>query len=139
MATENVRELTARQCRDIIETPTKHRPTELLYFAMGKKSSHIVAVSRDGRTEFGTWSLELRDADMFLRVVIGETMYVEVLPESQPLRWDRAMAGLESWAKAVNGLELERVLSGRPEFAHLTSGHLMAISDYSPLGGGSSW
>lgn len=139
MATENIRELTARQSRDIVETPAKHRPTELLHFAIGKKSARITAVSRDGRTKLGTWSLEPRDADMFLRVVIGETMYVEVLTESQPLRWDRAMAGLESWAKAVNGLELERVLSGRPEFAHLTSEHLMAISDYSPLGGGSSW
>lgn len=139
MATENVRELTARQSRDIIETPTKHRPTELLYFAMGKKSAHIVAVSRDGRAEFGTWSLELRDADMFLRVVIGETMYVEVLPESAPLRWDRAMSGLEEWAKAVNGIELERMLSERPEFAHLTSEHVMPQGNYSPLGGGSRW
>lgn len=76
---------------------------------------------------------------MFLRVIIDDILYEEMLEERMPLRWDRAMNGLRSWGKAVNAVELKRALSSQPEMAHLIADHLMAPRDYSPLGGSPAW
>ena len=76
---------------------------------------------------------------MFLRIIVDDTLYTEMLEEGIPLLWDRAMSGLRMWSKAVNAVELKRVLSGHPEMAHLLAEHLISPGAYSPLGGSPAW
>ena len=131
--------LTTQQLEDVAKAATAHRPAELLDITAGARRIHIEAVSADGRTTFGEWDIELRDGTMFLRVVIYDTLYAEVLEERMPLLWDRAMNGLRSWGKAVNAIEFRRALSSQPETAHLIADHPMAPHNYSPLGGAPTW
>lgn len=118
---------------------TAHRPVELLDISAGGGHIYIEAISGDGHTTFGEWSLELRDGTMFLRIVVGNTPYTEILEEVMPLRWDRAMEGLRLWGKAVNAVELRRALSSQPEMMHLLADHLISPNEYSPLGGVRAW
>jgi len=127
--------LTTQQLEDVAKAVTAHRPVELLDVTAGGGHIHIEAISADGRAAYGEWGLQLRDGTMFLRVIIDDTLYTEVIEEHVPLRWDRAMNGLRAWSKAVNAVELKRVLSPQPEMAHLIADHLIAPRDYSPLGG----
>lgn len=76
---------------------------------------------------------------MLLRIIVDDTMYTEVLEAGIPLLWGRAMSGLRMWSKAVNAVELKRVLSGHHEMAHLLAEHLISPGEYSPLGGSPVW
>lgn len=135
MDAPHISTLTTQQLEDIAKAVTAHRPVELLDVTASGGHIHIEAISADGRTTYGEWGLQLRDGTMFLRVIIDDTLYTEVIEEHTPLRWDRAMNGLRAWSKAVNAVELKRALSPQPEMAHLIADHLMAPRDYSPLGG----
>lgn len=139
MDAPHISTLTTQQLEDIAKAVTAHRPVELLDVTAGGGHIHIEAISADGRTTYGEWDLQLRDGTMFLRVIIDDTLYAEVLEEHMPMLWDRAMNGLRAWSKAVNAVELKRALSPHPEMAHLITGHLMAPRDYSPLGGSHAW
>nr|DAG04386.1 MAG TPA: hypothetical protein [Siphoviridae sp. ctyg07] len=139
MDASRISTLTTQQLDDVAKAATAHRPTELLNVTTGGGHIHIEAISTDGRTVFGEWDLQLRDGTMLLRVVIDDLLYVEALEERMPLRWDRAMNGLRDWGKAVNAVELRRALSSQPEMAHLIADHLIAPSEYSPLGGHPRW
>lgn len=131
--------LTTQQLEDVAKAATAHRPVELLDITAGARLIRIEAISYGGRTTFGEWGLELRDRTMFLRVIVGDTLYTEILEEAMPLLWDRVMDGLRSWGKAVNAIELRRALSSRPEMAHLIADHLISPNEYSPLGGTRAW
>lgn len=139
MDASRISSLTTRQLEDVAKAATAHRPVELLDVTAGGGRIHIEAISGDGHTTFGEWDLELRDRTMFLRIIVDDILYTEVLEEAMPLRWDRAMNGLRMWGKAVNAIELKRALSSQPEMAHLIADHLMAPRDYSPLGGSPAW
>lgn len=139
MDASRISALTARELEDVAKAATAHRPIELLDVTTGGGRIHVEAISSDGRTTFGEWGLELRDRTMFLRIIVEDIMYTEALEETMPLRWDRAMNGLRMWGKAVNAVELKRVLSGHHEMAHLAADHLIAPSEYSPLGERSAW
>lgn len=76
---------------------------------------------------------------MLLRIIVDDTLYTETLEAGIPLLWDRAMSGLRMWSKAVNAVELKRVLSSHPEMAHLLTEHLISPGEYSPLGGSPAW
>lgn len=132
--TTNFPILTICQAEDVFRTATTHRPSSLIDIISTPGSIYVQAVSADGRTTFGEWRIETRGSTLFLRVVVGDTMYVEVLEEQMALRWCRAMSGLRSWAKAVNAVELDSILAQRPEFAHITASNIMDPKDYSPLG-----
>lgn len=134
MDASHISALNTRQLEDVAKAATAHRPAELLDITAGGGRIHVEAVSSDGRTAFGEWDIELRDGTMFLRVIIDDLLYTEVLEERMPLLWDRAMNGLRSWGKAVNAIELRRALSSQPEMAHLIADNLMAPRNYSPLG-----
>lgn len=135
MDAPHISTLTTQQLEDVAKAVTAHRPVELLDVTAGGDHIHIEAISADGRAAYGEWGLQLRDGTMFLRAIIDDTLYTEVIEEHMPLRWDRAMNGLRAWSKAVNAVELKRALSPQPEMAHLITDHLMAPRDYSPLGG----
>lgn len=139
MDAPHISALTTRQLEDVTKAVTAHRPAELLDVTAGGGHIHIEAISADGRAAYGEWDLQLRDGNMFLRVIIDDTLYTEVIEERVPLRWDRAMNGLRAWSKAVNAVELKRALSPQPEMAHLIADHLMTSRDYSPLGGWTAW
>lgn len=139
MDAPHISTLTTQQLEDVAKAVTANRPVELLDVTAGGGHIHIEAISADGRAAYGEWDLQLRDGTMFLRVIIDDTLYAEVLEEHMPLRWDRAMSGLRAWSKAVNAVELRRALSSHPEMAHMIADHLMAPSDYSPLGGSPAW
>ena len=139
MDASRISALTTQQLEDVAKAATAHRPTELLNVTTGGGHIHIEAISTDGRTVFGEWDLQLRDGTMFLRVVVGDMLYTEVLEERMPMRWDRAMNGLRAWGRAVNAAELEMVLAGTPNLAHLSADHLMPPREYSPLGGRPQW
>lgn len=139
MGASHISTLTTQQLEDVAKAATANRPAELLDVTAGGGHIHIEAISVDGRATFGEWDLQLRDGTMFLRVIIDDTLYAEVIEEHMPLRWDRAMNGLRAWSKAVNAVELKRALSPQPEMAHLIADHLMAPRDYSPLGGSPAW
>lgn len=134
MDTTNFPTLTTRQTEDVFRTAIIHRPTSLIDITSTPESISVKAVSADGSTTFGEWSIETRGSTLFLRVVVGDTMYVEALEERMVLRWYRAMSGLRSWAKAVNAVELDSILARHPEFAHITASNIMDPKDYSPLG-----
>ena len=139
MDASHISAITTKHLEDVAEAATANRPAELLKATAGGDGINIAAISADGRTTYGEWDLQLRDGTMFLRVIIDDTLYTEALEERMPLRWDRAMNGLRAWGKAVNAVELRRALSSQPEMAHLIADHLMAPSDYSPLGGSPAW
>lgn len=131
--------LTAQQLEDVAKAATAHRPVELLDITAGEGRVHIEAISYGGRTTFGEWDLTLRDGAFFLRIVVDDILYTEVLEERVPLLWDRAMNSLRLWGKAVNAVELRRALSDQPEMAHLLADHLISPREYSPLGGVRAW
>lgn len=139
MDASHISTLTTQQLKDVAKAVTAHRPVELLDVTAGGGNIHIEAISAYGRTVFGEWDLQLGDGTMFLRVVIDDLLYVEELEERMPLRWDMAMNGLRDWGKAVNAVELRKALSPHPEMAHLIADHLIAPSEYSPLGGYPRW
>lgn len=139
MDASRISSLTTQQLEDVAKAATAHRPAELLDVDAGGGHIHIEAISYGGRTTFGEWDLQLRDGTMFLRVIIDDTLYTEVIEEHMPLRWDRAMNGLKLWGKAVNAIELRRALSSQPEMAHLLADHLISPREYSPLGGVHAW
>lgn len=139
MDASRISALTTQQLEDVTKAATAHRPAELLDVTAGGGHIHIEAISDDGRTTFGEWDLHLQDGTMFLRIIIDDILYTEVLEERIPLRWGRAMTGLRAWGKAVNVVELKRALSSQPEMAHLIADHLMDPRDYSPLGGSPAW
>ena len=139
MDAPHISALTKRQFEDVAKAATAHRPVELLNITTVGGHIHIKAISDDGHTTFGEWHLELRDRTMFLRIIIDDTLYTEILEEAMPLRWDRAMEGLRLWGKAVNAVELRRALSSQPEMAHLLADHLISPNEYSPLGGVHAW
>lgn len=139
MDASRISALTAQQLEDVAKAATANGPAELLDVTAGGGRIHIEAISDGGRTTFGEWDLHLQDGTMFLRIIIDDILYTEVLEEHMPLRWDRAMNGLRAWGKAVNAVELKRALSSQPEMAHLIADHLMAPRDYSPLGGSPAW
>lgn len=131
--------LTTQQLEDVAKAATAHRPEKLLDITAGGGHIHVEAISHDGRIVFGEWDLQLRDGSMFLRVIIDDFLYTEVLEERMPMRWDRAMNGLRAWGRAVNACELKMVLAGDPNLTHLSADHLMPPREYSPLGGHPQW
>ena len=131
--------LTTRQLEDVARAATAHRPVELLDITAGGGRIRVEAISYGGRTTFGEWGLELRDRTMFLRVIVDDILYTEVLEGTMSPLWDRAMDGLRMWGKAVNAVELRRALSSQPEMAHLLADHLISPNEYSPLGGVHAW
>lgn len=139
MDASHISALTTQQLEDAAKAATAHRPIGLLDITTGGGHIHIEAISADGRIVFGEWDLQLRDGSMFLRVIIGDTLYTEVLEKCMPTHWDRAMNGLRAWGRAVNACELEMVLAGAPNLAHLSADHLMPLREYSPLGGRPQW
>ena len=139
MDASRISALTTQQLEDVAKAATAHRPAELLDVTAGGGRIHIEAISDGGRTTFGEWDLQLRDRSMFLRVIIGDTLYTEVLEEHMPMRWGRTMNGLRAWGRAVNACELKMVLAGTPNLAHLSADHLMPPREYSPLGGSPAW
>lgn len=139
MDASRISALTTRHLEDVAKAATAHRPAELLDITTGSGIIHIDAISADGSAVFGDWDLMLRDRTMFLRIVVDNILYTEMLEERDPLRWDQAMNGLRMRGKAVNAVELKRVLSGHPEMAHLVADHLMPPREYSPLGGRPQW
>lgn len=139
MDASRISALTARQLEDVARAATAHRPAELLNITSSGGCVHIEAISHGGRTTFGEWGLELRDGTMFLRVIVDDTLYTEMLEGAMSLLWDRAMDGLRMWGKAVNAVELRRALSSQPEMAHLLADHLITPNEYSPLGGTRAW
>nr|DAQ21817.1 MAG TPA: hypothetical protein [Caudoviricetes sp.] len=139
MDASHISALNTRQLDDIVRAATAHRPAELLDVTTGGGHIHIEAISDGGRTTFGEWGLELRDRTMLLRIIVDDTLYTETLEAGIPLLWDRAMSGLRMWSKAVNAVELKRVLSSHPEMAHLLTEHLISPGEYSPLGGSPAW
>ncbi len=118
---------------------TAHRPVDLLDISAGGGHIHVKAISDGGHTTFGEWDLELRDGTTFLRIIVDDTLYTEILEEAIPLLWDRVMEGLRMWGKAVNAVELRRALSSQPEMMHLLADHLISPNEYSPLGGIHAW
>ena len=126
--------LTTRQLEDVAKAATAHRPIELLDVTAGGRNIYIEAISGSGHETFGEWGLELRDGAMFLRIIVDDTLYTEILEEEMPLFWDRVMEGLRMWGKAVNAVELRRALSSQPEMMHLLADHLISPNEYSPLG-----
>ena len=139
MDASRISALTTRQLKDVAKAATAHRPEKLLDITAGGDHIRIEAISADGHIVFGEWDLQVRDGSMFLRVVICDMLYTEVLEECVPMRWDRAMNGLRAWGRAVNAAELETVLAGTPNLAHLSADHLMPPREYSPLGGCPQW
>ena len=139
MDASHISTLNARQFEDVARAATAHRPAELLNTTTGGGYIHIEAISADGHAVFGEWDLHFHKEIMSLRIIVDDTLYAEVLEGGSPLLWDRAMNGLRMWSKAVNAVELRRVLSGHPEMAHLLADHLIAPSEYSPLGGSPAW
>ena len=139
MGASHVSAITKRELEDVARAATAHRPVELLDISAGGGRIHVEAISDGGHTTFGEWHLELRDRTMFLRIVVDDTLYAEILEESIPLRWDRAMEGLRLWGKAVNAVELRQALSSQPEMMHLLADHLISPNEYSPLGGVHAW
>ena len=135
MDASSISDLTARQLDGVAMAATAHRPDSLLDVIATSRHVHIEAISCDGRATFGEWDLELRDRKMVIRVVIDDTLYVEVVKEMAPLYWDCVLNGLRMWGKAVNAVELRRALSDQPEMAHLIADHLISPDEYSPLGG----
>lgn len=133
MDTTNFPTLTTRQVEDVFRAAISRRPASLVDIISTPGSISVKAVSADGSTTFGEWSIEPRGRTLFLRVVVGDTMYVEPLEERMVLRWDRAMSGLRSWVKAVNAVELDSILARHPEFAHITASNIMDPKDYNPL------
>lgn len=138
MDTANVPKLTITQLDAINEAVTAHRPASLIESRASDSKVCLTAISRRGDT-LGSWDLELRDSDMLLRVIISEKLYTEILPEYLSYRFDRALIGLEQWAKAMNAEELNLVLQGTPSLGHLMPEHLMNPSDYAPIGGVMVW
>lgn len=139
MGASRIPALTTQQLEDVEKAATAHRPAELLDITTGSGVIHIDAISTDGSAVFGEWDLMLRDGAFFLRIVVDDILYTEVLEEWVPLLWDRAMNGLRLWGKAVNAVELRRALSDQPEMAHLLADHLISPREYSPLGGVHAW
>ena len=139
MDASRISALTTRQLEDVARAATAHRPAELLDITTGGGHIHIEAISYGGRTTFGEWSLELRDGTIFLRVIVDDTLYTEILEKAIPLLWDRVMEGLRLWGKAVNAVELRRALSSQPEMMHLLADHLISPNEYSPLGRIRAW
>lgn len=139
MGASHVSAITKRELEDVARAATAHRPVELLDISAGGGRIHVEAISDGGHTTFGEWHLELRDRTMFLRIVVDDTLYAEILEESIPLRWDRAMEGLRLWGKAVNAVELRQALPSQPEMMHLLADHLISPNEYSPLGGVHAW
>lgn len=139
MDASRISALTARQLEDVAKAATAHRPVELLNISTGGGHIHVEAISDDGYITFGEWDLELRDGAMFLRIIVDDTLYTEILEEAMPLLWDRVMEGLRMWGKAVNAVELRRALSSQPEMMHLLADHLISPNEYSPLGGARAW
>lgn len=139
MDTQSICTLTKEQKVEIAATLNAHRPLSLYDISAGDKRIHIQALSAGGRPMKEEWSMEIRGGDMFLSIIVGDNLYQEVLPESTPLRFARALNGLRDWGKAVNAIELEELLRGQPQLMHLQAKHVMDPDDYSPLGGGRSW
>lgn len=139
MDASRISALTTQQLEDVAKAATAHRPVELLNITAGGGCIRIEAISYGGRTTFGEWGLELRDRTIFLRVIVDDTLYTEILEEAMPLLWDHVMDGLRMWGKAVNAVELRRALSSQPEMAHLLADHLITPNEYSPLGGTRTW
>ena len=135
MDASRISSLTTQQLEDVAKAVTAHRPTELLDITAVGGSIHIEAISADGRTVFGEWYLQLLDGTIFLRVIIDDILYTKTFERDPYLYWDKVMNGLRDWGKAVNAVELRRALASQPEMAHLIADHLIAPSEYSPLGG----
>ena len=139
MDASRISALTTQQLEDVAKAATAHRPAELLDITTGGGHIHIEAISAGGRIVFGEWDLQLRDGRMFLRVIIDDILYTETFEGPPYLYWDRAMNDLRAWGRAVNACELEMVLVGTPNLAHLSADHLMPPREYSPLGGRPQW
>lgn len=138
MATESVPRLTATQTRTLAKIVAAHRPKALVEFNVSPGKVDIVATSRRG-VICGMWRLELAGSDMLLRVVIGDNMYIERIPEEFPDRFDRIAAGLDLWVKAANAEELKAVLSDTPTLGHLNPEHTINPIEYSPIGSRPLW
>lgn len=134
MGTENISTLTSQQTEDVFKAAISHRPASLLDITSTSDSMAVKAVSADGHTTFGEWRIEARGGTLFLRVVVGNTMHTEALEEQMVLLWDCAMSGLRAWAKAVNAVELDSIMSQHPESVHITASNIMNPNEYSPLG-----
>ena len=139
MDASRISSLTAQHSEDATKTATAHRPIGLLGITTGGGYIHIEAISADGRLAFGEWDLHLHGETMSLRVIVYDILYAETFEGPPCLYWDRVTNGLRAWGKAVNAVELRRALAGYPEMAHLIADHLMAPSEYSPLGGSHRW
>ena len=139
MDASHISAITKRQLEEVARAATAHRPVELLNITAVGRHIYIEAISDDGHTTFGERHLELRDRTMSLRIIVGDTLYTEILEEAIPLYWDRVMEGLRLWGKAVNAVELRRALSSQPEMMHLLADHLISPNEYSPLGSVRAW
>lgn len=139
MDASRISALTTQQLEDAAKAATAHRPIGLLDVTTGGGYIHIEAISADGHAVFGEWDLHLHKETMSLRVIVDDILYAETFEGHPYLYWDRVMNGLRDWGKAVNAVELSRALSSQPEMAHLIADHLIAPSEYSPLGGHPRW
>ena len=131
--------LTTQQLKDVAKAATAHRPAELLDITAGGGHIRVEAISADGHIVFGEWDIHIQKETMSLRVIVDDILYAEKFEAPPCAYWDRAMNGLRAWGKAVNAVELKRVLSGHPEMAHLSADHLMPPREYSPLDGRPRW
>lgn len=138
MDTESVSRLTDAQVTSIAKAVLAHRPEDLIESGIGVGKVYFAATSRIGNI-YGTWRLTLDAGDMLLQVVIRDTMYAERLPKNYPCRFDRIIAGLEQWVKAMNAEELKELIVNNPQLEHLGPEHIMNPSEYSPLGGARKW
>lgn len=139
MDASRISALTTQQLEDVAKAAAAHRPTELLNVTTGGGYIHIEAISADGRMTFGEWGLHLHGETISLRVIVDDILYAETFKGAPYLYWDQVMSGLRDWGKAVNAVELRKALASQPEMAHLIADHLIAPSEYSPLGGSHRW
>ena len=139
MADPSTSSLTGVQIEHVINAATKNRPWHLLDISVSRSSILVRATCANGQVEFGEWGLEIRGNVMFAHATIDETLYQEALPDGVTVRFDRILAGLEAWGKAINAVELKRLLAQISGTEHLAPESIMNPADYSLLGGKHIW
>ena len=139
MDKSSISKLTTAQLVAISKTIAKHRPADLIESTVTSDAVRLRVTSRNTDSLLGEWILESRNGDMHLRVTVGDTLYLETLPEVMPMRFDRVLAGLEEWVKAMNAFDLKEVVANVPRVSHLSPEHIIDPTDYRPLGGVHAW
>lgn len=139
MGNASISKLTTTQLKTIGETVAKHRPVDLVESTVTSDAIRLRVTSRNTGDLLGEWILEIRNGDMYLRVTVGVTLYLEALPKVKPMRFDRAMAGLEAWVKAMNAIDLKETLANVTSTSYFSPEHTIDPDTYSPLGSGPAW